>query len=166
MRLFVGQKDIEDAQKKAKEKIKARNKALSLIDDAKARYIKEKTRARSKKAAMEKDALLNDPKFKALDEYNRREDINEDYGFDAITEAERDRLEDLWDLREKIRAKEVDGYYKDDVTEALHQAYLAIADIYEDAAEYAEKLEKNAYKYIDTETWEEVDLTKERKEDD
>lgn len=69
-------------------------------------------------------------------------------------------------LREKIRAKNVDGYYKDDVTEALHEAYLAIADIYEDAAEYAEKLEKNAYKYIDTETWEEVDLTKERKEND
>lgn len=164
MRLFVGQKDIEEAQKIAKEKIKARNRALSLIDDAKARYIKEKTRARSKKAAMEKDALLSDPKFEVLDGYNRREDINEDYGYDAITEAERDRLEDLWDLREKIRAKNVDGYYKDDVTEALHEAYLAIADIYEDATDYAKKLEKNAYKYIDTETWEEVDLTKESKD--
>lgn len=97
MRLFVGQKDIEEAQKIAKEKIKARNRALALIDDAKARYIKEKTRARSKKAAMEKDALLSDPKFEVLDGYNRREDINEDYGYDAITEAERDRLENLWD---------------------------------------------------------------------
>ena len=76
MRIFVTQKDIEDAQKEAQEKIRARNKAMALIEDAKARYVKEKTRARSKKAALEKDALLSSPKFKDLELYEKRQDID------------------------------------------------------------------------------------------
>ena len=156
MRLFVTQKDIEDAKKESQEKIKARNKAMSLIEDAKARYIKEKTRARSKKAALEKDALLSSPKFKDLELYEKRQDIIEAYGFDCITMEESDRLEALWDEREAIRNRVEDGFYQDDVTRALHEAYMTCVDLYEDRIEYAKKLEENAYKYIDTETWEEV----------
>jgi len=156
MRLFVTQKDIEDAKNEAREKIKARNKAMALIEDAKARYIKEKTKARSKKAALEKDALLSSPKFKDLELYEKRQDIIEAYGFDCITMEESDRLEALWDEREAIRNRVEDGLYQDDVTRALHEAYMTCVDLYEDRIEYAKKLEENAYKYIDTETWEEV----------
>jgi hypothetical protein len=156
MRLFVTHKDIEDAQKEAQEKIRARNKAMALIEDAKARYVKEKTRARSKKAALEKDALLSSPKFKDLELYEKRQDIIEAYGFDCITMEESDRLEALWDEREAIRNRVEDGVYQDDVTRALHEAYMTCVDLYEDRIEYAKKLEENAYKYIDTETWEEV----------
>ena len=143
-------------REEAQEKIKARNKAMALIEDAKARYIKEKTKARSKKAALEKDALLSSPKFKDLELYEKRQDIIEAYGYDCITMEESDRLEALWDEREAIRNRVEDGFYQDDVTRALHGAYMTCVDLYEDRIEYAKKLEENAYKYIDTETWEEV----------
>lgn len=135
-------RDAEDAQKKMEHLIKARNKACFLIEDAKARYVKEKTRARSKKAAMERDALASSPRFAVLNDYNRREDIQEAYGCDCFGEAERDRLEALWDEREEIRNSVVDGYYKDDVTDALHQAYLAISDLWEEQIEEAEIIQK------------------------
>lgn len=54
------------------------------------------------------------------------------------------------------------GIYSDDVTEALHEAWVAIADLWEDKVEYADKLEQNLYKYIDTDTFEEIN-TKENK---
>lgn len=71
--IFLG--DLEKKEKEALEKQKAINKASFLINDAKARYIKEKTRARSKKAAQEKDAILNSGRFDKLNEYARFEDI-------------------------------------------------------------------------------------------
>jgi len=161
-RLFVGSEDVDEARAEAKKKIAARNKALSIIDDARAKYIKEKTRARSKKAAMERDAYLSSGHFDDLRDYERRQDINESYGFDCISEAERDRLEDLWDERERILNHTEKGIYRDDVTEALHEAWVAIADLWEDKVEYADKLEQNLYKYIDTDTFEEIN-TKENK---
>ena len=136
---IITAKEAEDAQKRIEKIIKARNRALALIDDAKARYIKEKTRAKSKKAAEEKDALLNSPHFAKLNDYERFEDINEAYGWDVISESERDKLEALWEEREKIRAKTVDGIYKDEVTEALSSAYAHVADLwYKEEDECAE----------------------------
>lgn len=128
----------EEAEKTLKEKIQARNKAQALINDAKARYIKDKTRARSKKAAEEKDAILNSPRFDKLKEYERRQDIQESYGWDIIDEAERDKLEELWDEREAIRNKTVDGIYNDLVTDALYEAIKAIVDLWEDEIEKCE----------------------------
>ena len=111
-------KEYEAEKKKREQLLKARNKALALITDVQARYVKEKTRARSKKAAMEKEAVLNSPRYQCLNIYDRKEDIQNDYGYDAITASERDRLEELWDEREEVRSKkDDDGYYKDDVTE-------------------------------------------------
>jgi hypothetical protein len=122
----------EKAEKTAKELRMARNRACGLIMDAKARYIKEKTRAKSKKAALEKDALLKSPRFKALEEYDRFQDIQEAYGCDYITESERDRLEDLWEEREAIKNKTEDGIYKDIVTEALDEACAHTIELWED----------------------------------
>ncbi len=133
---MVSVKEYEKEQKNAEKLIKTRNKACALISDAQARYVKEKTRARSKKAAMEKDALLNSPRYKCLNIYNKKEEIQDDYGYDAITESERDRLEELWDEREEVRHKKDDaGFYKDEVTEALNEAYVHIADIWESEIE-------------------------------
>ena len=87
--------DFARMEKSATEKIKARNRAEALIKDATARYIKEKTRARSKKLAMEKDAAINAPRFAKLAEYDRRDDIREAYGMGYITEKQADKLEDL-----------------------------------------------------------------------
>ena len=80
--------DFARMEKSATEKIKARNRAEALIKDATARYIKEKTRARSKKLAMEKDAAINAPRFAKLAEYDRRDDIREAYGMGYITEKQ------------------------------------------------------------------------------
>lgn len=142
-------KEADAAKKEAECLIKARNKACALIEDAKARYVKEKTRARSKKAALERDALANSPRFAPLEEYIRREDIQEAYGVDYITASERDRLEELWDEREEIKNKVVDGFYRDEVTDALNSAYMAIADIWEDRIEKAQQIEKDFKKQVD-----------------
>ncbi|MBR6475419.1 MAG: hypothetical protein IKS98_08205 [Lachnospiraceae bacterium] len=120
---IILQSERDAAEKKARELSMARNRACALIQDAMARYIKEKTRARSKKAALEKDALIKSPRFKVLDDYDRFEDIQEAYGCDCIDEKERDRLEDLWEEREALKNKTVDGIYQDNVTEALREAY-------------------------------------------
>lgn len=134
--------EVEKKRKEADKLMRARGKALSLITDAKSRYIKEKTRARSKKAAEEKDALIKSPRFNKLAEYERREDIQEAYGVDVINEAERDALEELWDEREEIKNKTVDGIYEDDVTKALGLAWLAIVDLWEDLVTEAEITER------------------------
>lgn len=136
---MVNAKEYEEAQKTRERIVKARNKAEHLINDAKARYVKEKTRARSKKAAMEREAVINSPRYQCLKDFDRREDIQEAYGFDCFSESERDRLEALWDEREEVRLKkDDDGFYKDDVTEALREAVLHIIDLWEDEVEKAE----------------------------
>lgn len=133
-------KDVDEATKNIDQILSTREKAHSVIHDAKLRYIKEKTRARNKKMAEEKDALLNSPRFAELDEYERREDINEMYGWDVISASDRDRLEELWDLREELKKKMPNGIYSDDVTEALDQAYDYI-DIYKkEEIEFSERI--------------------------
>ena len=63
---FYTRKDLDAAEKKRTALIKARNNACSAINDAQARYIKKKTGAKSRKLAMEKDALLSSPKYEKL----------------------------------------------------------------------------------------------------
>ncbi len=135
-------KDAKDAEKIEIELKRARNRACSLIEDAKARYIKEKTRAHSKKLALEKDAIINSVMFDDLKDYDRREDIQEAYGCDCFDEQERDRLEDLWDRREEIKKQSVNGVYQDNVTIALQEAEHAIADLWEEDIEQAEIIQK------------------------
>ena len=124
--------DFARMEKSATEKIKARNRAEALIKDATARYIKEKTRARSKKLAMEKDAAINAPRFAKLAEYDRRDDIREAYGMGYITEKQADKLEDLWDEREQLKSMSTDGVWADLVTDCLTQARLFVAELFED----------------------------------
>lgn len=134
--------EVEKKEKAAKEYIQARNRARAAIKDAKLRYIKEKTRARSKKAAEERDAILNSPRFKALDLYDRFEDIQEDYGWGEMTEAERDRLEALWQEREELRNHTDDGIYSDLVTEALDKASHMIFDLWQDEIDEGEDIRR------------------------
>lgn len=122
----------EKAEKKAKALRHARHKACALIVDAKNRYVKEKTRARSKKAAEEKNAIINGPRYKCLEDYQRYEDIRDAYGWDCITESECDRLEALWDEREQLKKKTVDGIYTDEVTTALAEAWAWVDGLWED----------------------------------
>lgn len=134
---IILQSERDAAEKKAKELSMARNRACALIKDAMARYIKEKTRAKSKKAALEKDALIRSPRFRVLEDYDRFEDIQEAYGCDMLTESERDRLEDLWEEREAIRNRTVDGIYQDTVTEALREAYEHTVLLWDDEIDEA-----------------------------
>ena len=142
-------RDVESAEKEARELKKATNKAQSLIRDAKARYIKSKTHARSKKVAEEKNAVLQAPRYKVLEMYDRREDIQEAYGCDCITSSERDRLEDLWDEREAVlKNTGEDGVYSDLVTQALEAAENAVVDLWFDQIYDAEQLRKEFDKQV------------------
>ena len=142
MEEIISIKEAKAAEKTANSLKQARNRACYLIEDAKARYIKEKTRARSKKIALEKDAIINSDKYAVLKDYDRREDIQEAYGCDCFDENVRDRLEELWDEREDIKNRTVYGFYEDKVTQALKQAWLAIADLWEEDIEQAEIIQK------------------------
>lgn len=133
--------DAEKAKKTAKEKQEAINRAQRLILDARARYVKEKTRARSKKAAEEREAILQSPRFKVLEQFDRFEDIQESYGWDYITEDERDRYEELWEEREELRNHtDNNGIYVDLVTKALAEAETAVLNLWEEEIDEAEAL--------------------------
>ena len=140
--------DLEKKEKEALEKQKAINKASFLINDAKARDIKEKTRARSKKAAQEKDAILNSGRYDKLNEYARFEDIQESYGYDCITEWQRDELEALWEEREQIKKHIDNGVYEDLVTKALFEAWKHIQDLWCDEIDEAQDLRKRFDKQV------------------
>lgn len=139
---YILPEEVEKKEKAAAEYLKARNRARAAIKDAKLRYIKEKTRARSKKAAEERDMILNSPRFKVLEQYDRFEDIQESYGWDWISEAERDRLEALWEEREQIRNQTDNGIYSDLVTEALDKAAHMIFDLWQDEIDEGEDLRR------------------------
>ena len=130
---YLSGEEFEKLRKEADGKRKARNRAAAYIKDALARYVKEKTRAKSRKAAMEKDAALNGPRYAKLADYDRREDISEAYGYGCITSGEMDKLEALWDEREDLKNHtDENGMYTDDVTECLRSALDHVEGLYED----------------------------------
>ena len=104
-----------------------------IIADGHARYIKQRLRLRSKKAATE------DP-FADLSGYNSKKDIQEAYGWEIISEAEMDRLNALWDAREASLS--ADGKYEDRVTRMLEKALSSIADEYIDRLMDFQELER------------------------
>ncbi len=93
--------------------------ARKYIRDALARYRKDKTRSRSK-------AKAEDP-FADLAIYRSREDIHEAFGWGFISEAELDRLWNLWDLREASKSK---AGLEDRVTEMLETALRSVGSMY------------------------------------
>lgn len=95
---------------------KDQDTARKYINDAIARYRKDKTRSRSK-------AKAEDP-FIDLADYTSKDDIQESFGWGTISERERDRLWNLWDLREKSKNKAV---LEDRVVELLQVAARAVS---------------------------------------
>ena len=95
--------------------------AKGAIHDAKARYIKQRLRSKSKQKAAE------DP-FEELKDYESRQQIHDDYGWGFITEARMDRLMELWDAREESRKKNANAVYEDHVTRMLDTAWAAIGE--------------------------------------
>lgn len=100
-------------------------KAQLLIEDAVARYRKEKLRTRSRATANSEDP------FAELAQYASVEDIRNAYGYEMISATEMDRLVTLWELREQSARKT--GLYSDRVTEMLERGSRAIWDAYGDA---------------------------------
>ena len=97
--------------------------ARGAVHDAKARYIKQRLRSKSKKQADE------DP-FEELKEYESWQQIQDDYGWELITEARMDRLLALWDAREESRKMNASAVYEDYVTRMLDAAWAAIGEDY------------------------------------
>lgn len=97
--------------------------ARALIYESIGRYKKKKLRARSVKAAVE------DP-FRDLSDYRSKQDIQDAYGFDCISESEMHRLWNLWDLRDEGCCKE--GEYTDRVIKMLEAAINGVEEPYAD----------------------------------
>ena len=132
MQLLQG-KDFKSQKREIQALQKDIATARGIIADGQARYIKQRLRLRSKKAATE------DP-FADLAGYNSKKDIQEAYGWEIISEAEMDRLNALWDAREASLS--ADGKYEDRVTRMLEKALSSIADEYIDRLMDFQELER------------------------
>lgn len=87
--------------------------ARSIITDGINRYIKKMLRARSKKQAEDLSV------FDELKDYTDIEDIRNAYGWGFITEAQMDRLMEMWEAREKYI--DASGKFTNRVTEMLYR---------------------------------------------
>ena len=105
--------------------------ARRYIRDALKRYRKDKLPRRSKSKA--------DP-FADLAPYKTREQIRDDFGWDIITEAEMDRLMDLWDLREQSSSQ---TELKDRVTELLERAIYGVSGPYNEKIDAWDRKERD-----------------------
>lgn len=132
MQLLQG-KDFKSQKREIQALQKDIATARGIIADGQARYIKQRLRLRSKKAA------TDDP-FADLSGYNLKKDIQEAYGWEIISEAEMDRLNALWDAREASLS--ADGKYEDRVTRMLEKALSSIADEYIDRLMDFQELER------------------------
>lgn len=113
--------------------------ANEYLSDAIARYKKKKLRARSKAAAQ-----ADDP-FKELEEYSGEDAIMDAYGWGSITEKKKDRLLELWELREEQKNKRP-GPYTDEVTGMLERARaLLLTDEQEDRIRAYERKRREMY---------------------
>jgi len=101
--------------------------AQAIIEDGILRYKKKMLRVRSKKQ-------VDDPSlFAPLEIYASRQEIQDAYGWDIISESETDKLNALWDVRaEYFTAR---GKFEDRVTRFLEHA------ISECGGEYDETLQ-------------------------
>lgn len=107
--------------------------ARGIIADGQVRYIKQRLRLRSRKAAVENP-------FADLDGYNSKRDIQDAYGWELISEAEMDRLNVLWAAREASLS--TSGKYEDRVTQMLERALNVIVDEYIDQLADFQELER------------------------
>lgn len=108
--------------------------ADELLKDAIARYKKKKFSASSKKQAEEIAAMFVD-----LEGYRNTDEIQDDYGYNNITERERDRLMGLWEAREQ--AQRNSGIFTDRVIDMLEIARRVIGDKYLDKLDLADTME-------------------------
>jgi len=115
---------------------KAIGTARGAIHDAKARYLKTRLRSRSKKKAEE------DP-FEELKDYESRQQIQDAYGWEFITEAKMDKLLELWDAREESQKRNSGAVYEDYVTRMLDTAWASVGEEHRDRIEaYDRKMKK------------------------
>ena len=108
--------------------------ADNLLKDAIARYKKKKLSTRSKKQAEEIATMFVD-----LEGYSSTDEIQDAYGYDMITERERDRLVGLWEARDQ--AQRNNGIFTDRVIDMLEIARRVIGDKYRDKLDLADTME-------------------------
>jgi len=104
-------REYMDKEREAAQIRKDIHTARDIITDGINRYIKKMLRVRSKKQAEDLSV------FDELKDYNSIEDIRNAYGWDFITEAQMDRLMEMWEAREKYI--DASGKFSDRVTKML-----------------------------------------------
>jgi hypothetical protein len=133
--VFCKMRDFSDLQREALGVRRDMAKAYNIISDAKARYIKTKLKARSKKQTGDNTLLFGD-----LEPYSSKDEIQEVLGYGDITITEYDRLMLLWREREKQSA--ADGKYSDRVIEMIDKVLWRIGDEYQALLEEYDELNR------------------------
>ena len=124
-RKIIPSTEYSDKEREARSIRRDMRTACEAIYDAKLRYIKTKLRARSKKQAEDLSV------FDDLTDYASKREIQDAYGYDIISEAEMDRLNSLWEMREQHM--EESGRFSDRVTEILDHAMNCCGDKYQES---------------------------------
>ncbi len=134
MRVIKPSAEFQEQQREAKAIRKDISTARGIISDGIQRYKKKMLHARSKKQAEDLSV------FAELDQYGSKRDIQDAYGYDFITEATMDRLNDLWDAREQyINAR---GQFEDRVSQMLTRAMNRVGDVFMETLEEFDALER------------------------
>jgi ElaB/YqjD/DUF883 family membrane-anchored ribosome-binding protein len=140
--------DYADQQREATAIRADMREVYEIVSDAKARYVKSKLRARSKRQAKDKERLFAD-----LTPYASKEEIQDSYGYEEITLNELDRLMHLWDMREQHT--EGGQKYHDRVIEMLNKALAHIGDDYQDILEDADQASRENERLVRDNPWRE-----------
>ena len=101
--------------------------ARGIISDGLVRYKKKMLHAKNKKQV--EDLSM----FAELDGYESKQQIQDAFGWDYISDTQMVRLNDLWDAREQVIANR--GRFADRVTQMLERAMDNCGDKFADALE-------------------------------
>jgi len=123
-----------DKEREAKAIKKDISTACGIIADGMLRYKKKMLRARSKKEAGDLSV------FAALDGYTSITDIQDAYGWEFISEAEYDRLTEMWEAREQFITDS--GKFENRVTLMLERAMRGCGDEYSDVLDEFGEIER------------------------
>lgn len=111
---FTPSADYQEKEREAKAIRKDIMTARNVILDGITRYKKKMLRARSKREAEDLSV------FDALKDYTSEREIQDAYGWEFISEAQYERLIEMWRAREKYIDEQ--GKFSDRVTQMLDRA--------------------------------------------
>lgn len=129
-------KTDEEKRREAKEIRADIATAQKLVQETLRTYKKKKLKAKSKKDAEDLAKL-----FEPLNDYRSTNGIMDAYGWESITEKEKDRLLEMWERREQLTHG--GQKFEDRVSDMMEKAIRNMGEQYEELLEEADEMERH-----------------------